>query len=137
MIRKRLVLLTSVLALAACGSSTEPKSAVGDYSLQSLNGKALPQVTEQYANGYQSLDAGSLALSANGAFTMLKTYSNHSSTGQVTPSVSRIEGSYFESSSTVVSFTTTNLATNRSFQMTRSSDHLDWADGAFIYRFAR
>ena len=70
---RRIVMLLAVIALAACNDATSPNgSAVGSYSLRTINGNSLPYT---FSDG-SVLVSDQLVLSSDGSYTDQANFSN-------------------------------------------------------------
>ena len=78
---RRLALLTLAFGMAACATdATAPSTSIeGRYSLQRINGTAMPYT---FANGAQ-LTSDDLVLNSDGTFTDIARYSNGQSSTEV------------------------------------------------------
>ena len=78
---RKLALLALAIGMAACANdATAPSTSVeGSYSLQRINGTALPYT---FSNGVQ-LTSDQLVLNTDGTFTDVARYSNGQSTTEV------------------------------------------------------
>ena len=78
---RKLALLALAIGMAACANdATAPSTSVeGSYSLQRINGTALPYT---FSNGLQ-LTSDQLVLNTDGTFTDVARYSNGQSTTEV------------------------------------------------------
>ena len=78
---RKLALLALAIGMAACANdATAPSTSVeGSYSLQRINGTALPYT---FSNGLQ-LSSDQLVLNTDGTFTDVARYSNGQSTTEV------------------------------------------------------
>lgn len=67
---RRLTMATCCgIALAGCGDSTGPKSIVGSYTLQTVNGGALPYILSQSGANKTEILSGAFTLNADHTFS--------------------------------------------------------------------
>ena len=88
--------LTFVLLFAACTDSQAPDSAVGTFTLQSVDGKPLPLVLDESGNRKEELTAGSLTFSPDATYTLTLTQ-RVTQAGLVTSSTETRTGTWTES----------------------------------------
>ena len=128
--------LVALLALVACGGDNDPtspgNSLAGTWSLQSINGTALPYVVLQSGANKIELTADILTVSSGGSFTQTSTIKT-TVNGQVTTESVSDAGSYTVNGN-AVSFVFNSDATTGTGVLSGNSLSVGAEGAAFIYR---
>ena len=118
--RRAFLVLSFVLAACGSDSSTEPSAIVGTWTLQTINGSALPFVLEQSATEKSEILSEVVTISAGGTFTESTTLRS-TVNGTVTTQSFPDGGTYTVSGSTL------NLADDKAagaVNLTQPADHV-------------
>lgn len=126
-------------ALAACGSDSTttgpppPPSVAGDYSLQSVDGKAPPDTVINTSDETVVFLNGTLSLKSDASYKLLFHSTRTTSSGTVSDS-SGSTGTYSVNGSTVV---IRNSSTGDSVVATATLPTLTFTDGAEVFVFSK
>jgi len=124
-----------VTALAACGSdhTTAPNNVVGDYSLQSVDGKAPPDTVERTSTDTVVFLDGTLSLKSDASYKLLF-HSTRSTSSGTTADSSGSTGTYRVNGTSIV---IRNSSTGDSVTATVALPTITFTDNGEVFVFSK